>query len=183
MLKKGDRVRVRIELAEGYVQPYRGWIASGRGAPVVSPALPDGSVKVQFDTRRRPKRVGDYEASFSAAALESIGEEGAMMAGAATPSGFRLTQGRADVLRVLVRQEREGDGTFLAGQDIGRRAAPDGVRLKGEWATPILRDLLNEGLVEVRGKSATHAKLWGITSKGRDVVETGEAACGVAGAE
>lgn len=61
---EGDRVLVRCELAHGFIQPYRNWVAEARMATVRF--VRDGDVGVRFDCRRPPKRPTDYDAVFRA---------------------------------------------------------------------------------------------------------------------
>ena len=72
--KVGDRVRVRRGFAEGFILPLRQWAEDGRMATIIDIAPPHmtwlATYKVRFDTKRPPKRPGDYEFRFSAWHLE-----------------------------------------------------------------------------------------------------------------
>jgi hypothetical protein len=73
--KVGDRVRIRRELADGYIQPLRGWAERGRKATILrSGSWPYGSPSwlLRFDTARPPKWPEGYERTFRPDEIELI---------------------------------------------------------------------------------------------------------------
>lgn len=54
-VRVGDRVRIRADAAEGFVQPYRKFGQQGRGATVTSVGAL--TARVDFDTRRKGARA------------------------------------------------------------------------------------------------------------------------------
>lgn len=59
-IRVGDRVRVRQDIADQYIQPYRGWIENGRLATVLGNGHSLGRLDLKFDCTRKPKRWTDY---------------------------------------------------------------------------------------------------------------------------
>jgi hypothetical protein len=72
----GDRVRIRMSEANGFLLPLRKFAHEGRDGTVIDgPIISSGSVLVRFDTKRPPKRESDYHFRIRPRELELV-EEG-----------------------------------------------------------------------------------------------------------
>lgn len=61
----GDRVRIKPALAGRFIQPWRNWIAAGRGATVLEQYGPKSvraplDVKIQFDCKGKVKHPDNF---------------------------------------------------------------------------------------------------------------------------
>ena len=61
--KAGDRVRIKPERADGFIQPYRNWVRNGRAASVLL-----------IDSKRKPKYAHDFQMWVDAREIEHIPE-------------------------------------------------------------------------------------------------------------
>ena len=69
-IQEGDRVRVKEEKVREFIQPWAGRFAKGCAGTVVA-ILPDGRVKVEFESKRKKKRASDWIINLYQTALEA----------------------------------------------------------------------------------------------------------------
>ena len=77
--KVGDKVRVKKERAERYIQPWRKWAESGRVGVILfideNSTFCAGNIKVDFAGKRKPKYPPDYWNWYFAKELDLVGDE------------------------------------------------------------------------------------------------------------